>query len=54
MTHLTDQADATARLHDQARQRAEALRQQAVSDLMSDLVCALDRAANHAARSARR
>ncbi|MBK6854631.1 MAG: hypothetical protein IPG93_24425 [Burkholderiales bacterium] len=54
MTHELHQIDATARLHDQARRRAEELRQEAMVDLWRDLDHALVSAANHAARSARR
>lgn len=54
MTHELHQLDATARIHDQARRRAEELRQEAMVDLWRDLDHALVSAANHAARSARR
>lgn len=43
-----------ARLHDEARLRAQALRREAIGELMSDVGRALDRAADHASRAANR
>ncbi len=54
MRQSTSHSDITARLHDLARERAEDLRQEAVTNLWRDLDHALASAADHSARAARR
>lgn len=54
MPQPTDRLDTIARLHDEARERALALRRQAIADLSGDLARALEAAADHAGRAARR
>jgi hypothetical protein len=45
---------ALARLHDEARRRAQELRREAIGELMDELGRALDRAADRAGRASRR
>jgi hypothetical protein len=54
MNESTSDSVTTARVHDLARERAEDLRKDAITNLWRDLDHALASAADHSARAARR